>query len=335
MYISGLFKEQSKHDGPITLRSINSTHLHCPLAVFQRKCTSVFSFIAQKSTMPIELAMPLYFSRDDFHQRRSLKRGKALRPCLLPCASLPRPVPHKPREASDTLGNRGKAKKQVSFADHKGLALTMVKVFSEFEDPIDIPLNIRELLSSVANLSMNEERLLLDFVQPSSDYLLFRQQLESLRVCLEHCTLKNTVLAGTVKVKNLSFKKAVKVRITFDTWKTHTDVECQYMKDTYTGADRDTFSFEVGLPGQLRPNERVEFAISYEVNGRTYWDSNQGQNYRIIQSALKDDPVSSYRRQGLSELGVHCDPYGSPQCSHRIFPEWPGYMAYEEIGPYY
>ncbi|KAI1881987.1 hypothetical protein AGOR_G00245890 [Albula goreensis] len=300
---------------------------------------SVFSFFPHKSAMPIELAMPLYLGREDFHRQRSLKRAKPLRPCLHPCASLPRPIPQKPKEASVVLDDRGKAKKQVSFADHKGLALTMVKVFSEFEDPIDIPLNIRELLSSVAELSVSEDKLLLDFAQPSADYLLFRQRLESQNICLEHCTLKEKTLAGTVKVKNLSFTKAVKVRITFDTWKSHTDVECQYVKDTYTGSDRDTFSFEVALPGQLRPHERVEFAVSYEVNGCTYWDSNEGQNYRIIQSALKKDPVvsvgSRYPQQNMNELGIHCDPYGSPRCSHGIFPEWPSYTAFDNIGPYY
>ncbi|XP_036385739.1 protein phosphatase 1 regulatory subunit 3B isoform X1 [Megalops cyprinoides] len=299
-------------------------------------CTSVYSFFPHTSTMPIEVAMPLYLSRDDFSHRRAAKREKPLRPNL---RVKHQPLQQQPAEASIPITDQGRAKKQVSFADHKGLALTKVKVFSEFDDPIDIPVNIKELLSSVASLSLDEDKLILDFSQPSSDYLLFRQRLESQRVCLEHCTLKERALAGTVKVKNLSFEKSVKVRITFDTWKSYTDVECQYVKDTYTGTDRDTFSFEVSLPDQVRPHERIEFAISYEAKGHTYWDSNQGENYRIIQSALKngsqDTSQSGYQQQGLSDLGIHFDPYGSPRCSHGIFPEWPSYAGYEEIGPYY
>ncbi|KAJ8339121.1 hypothetical protein SKAU_G00359070 [Synaphobranchus kaupii] len=273
-------------------------------------CTSVFSFFHPNSTMPIELAMPLYLSRDDYRQRRCLKRVEPLRPCL------PRPILPKPEERSAAPTNHAKAKKQVSFADHKGLSLTAVKVFSEFEDPIDIPLS------------------------PSSDYLLYRQRLERQNVCLEHCTLQERSLTGTVAVKNLSYEKAVKVRITFDTWKSHTDVECSYVKDTYAGcSDRDTFSFQLGLPEQLRPHERVEFAIYYEVDGHAYWDSNQDQNYGIVRAVLKkgsgDGPTGGQRRLSLGELGVHIDPYGSPRCSHGIFPDWPSYAPFQEIGPYY
>ncbi|KAG5835172.1 hypothetical protein ANANG_G00269310 [Anguilla anguilla] len=294
--------------------------------------------------MPIELAMPLYLSRDDYRHRMGLKRVEPLRPCL------PRPIPPKPEEPGVAPGNRARAKKQVSFADHKGLSLTAVKVFSEFEDSIDIPLSVRDLLGSMTGLSLGGvwgganagggNELVLDFAQPSSDYLLFRQRLEQQSVCLEHCTLQERSLTGTIAVKNLAYEKAVKVRITFNTWKSHTDVECSYVKDTYAGAsDRNTFSFQVGLPEKLRPHERVEFAICYEVDGQAHWDSNQDQNYGIVRAALKkgsgDGLTGDQRRQSLGELGVHIDPYGSPRCSHGIFPDWPSYAAFQDTGPYY
>ncbi|XP_018603727.1 protein phosphatase 1 regulatory subunit 3B isoform X2 [Scleropages formosus] len=297
-------------------------------------CASLFSFLPHKSAMPVEFAMPMYLARDNFQCRRTSRLVKPLRPCLHPCSELrlsPQP-PHQQQTGSNK--ENGKTKKQVSFADHKGQALTMVKVFSEFDDP-DIPLSIQELFTSVADLSINEDNLVLDFAQPSADYPEFRKRLDNECVCLEHCVLKERVLAGTVKVKNLAFRKCVKVRITFDTWKSYTDVECQYVRDTYTGSDRDTFSFEVSLPEQVPPHERVEFAISYEIDGHTYWDSNQGKNYRLVQSVLKNGPPSKSTMKDLCSLGVHIDRYGSPRCAHGIFPEWPSYAGYEEIGPYY
>ncbi|MCI4386695.1 hypothetical protein PGIGA_G00065410 [Pangasianodon gigas] len=231
----------------------------------------------------------------------------------------------------------GKVKKQVSFADHKGLSLAVVKIFSEFDDPIDIPLSIQQLFASALNISEDDNKLVLDFKQPSADYLQFRQRLERDSVCLEHCILRDRAIAGTIKVKNLSYEKAVKMRITFDTWKSHTDVDCQYVNDTHLGSEWDTFSFEVNLPAWVELHERIEFAVFYVVDGNTYWDSNQGQNYKITHSALRKKSMSDASSEHLrySDRDVYFDQFGSPRCSNGIFPEWPSYTGYEDLGPYY
>ncbi|XP_016361622.1 protein phosphatase 1 regulatory subunit 3B isoform X1 [Sinocyclocheilus anshuiensis] len=294
-------------------------------------------------TMPVELAMPIYLTNEEFLNPRLSKCSRPLRPCLHQCQSAKLSF-GSPREQSGSNGASapmaipGWAKKRVSFADHNGLALTMVKFFSEFDDPIDVPTNIVQFFSSSLTLPEGKDRLTLDFDQPSADYLKFRQRIENENICLEHCMLKEKSIAGTVKVKNLSFEKAVKLRITFDTWKSHTDIECQYVKDTYTGSNRDTFSFEATLPDQVPPHERIEFAICYEVNDLMLWDNNQGQNYRIVQSALmknSNDLIGDHQRYGVCDWDVHFDRYGSPRCSRGIFPNWPSYAGYEDIGPYY
>ncbi|KAF7696968.1 protein phosphatase 1 regulatory subunit 3B [Silurus meridionalis] len=282
--------------------------------------------------MPVELAMPLYLSIDDFQNRMSAKCKMPLRPCLhtSPVAQFSFHSPP-PQQLEPRRQEHRKAKKQVTFADHKGLALAVVKIFSEFDDPIDIPLSIQQLFASALNVSEEDDKLLLDFKQPSADYLQFRQRLEQDSVCLEHCVLKDKAIAGTIKVKNVSYEKAVKVRITFDTWKSHTDVDCQYVKDTYVGSEWDTFSFEVNLPARLEPLEHAEFAVFYEANGNTYWDSNQGQNYKIIHAALKKTSLSdaSSGHHHCSEGEVYFDPFGSPRCSNGIF------TGYEDLCPYY
>ncbi|XP_041666342.1 protein phosphatase 1 regulatory subunit 3B [Cheilinus undulatus] len=286
--------------------------------------------------MPIDMALPLYLSKDDFVYRTS---PNSCKPTLSSCLRFQRPRrvdQAEPEDGRPSGRDSRKQKKQVTFADHRGLSLTKVKIFSQFNDPIDIPVSIQEMFSSSLCLSPEEDKLVLDFTQPSSDYLRFRQHLEQNLVCLEHCVLKEKALAGTVKVKNVSFEKSVKLRVTFDTWKSHTDVDCAYVKDTYPGSHYDTFSFTVSLPDQLGPVERVEFAICYRVGGAEYWDSNQGDNYRIVWSSMKRehwDPCS--RRKDSFDLGIHFDRYGSPTCSHGIFPDWPSYAGYENSGPYY
>ncbi|XP_068961060.1 protein phosphatase 1 regulatory subunit 3B [Petaurus breviceps papuanus] len=267
--------------------------------------------------------------RDRFACKIGPQPTKPLRPCLQPSSR---------REAGDIVAplvQEKKAKKRVSFADNRGLALTMVKVYSEFDDPLDIPFNITELLENIVTLTTAEcESFVLDFEQPSTDYLGFRNRLQTDRVCLENCVLKDKVLSGTVKVQNLAFEKSVKIRMTFDTWKSFTDFECQYVKDTYAGSDRDTFSFAVSLPEKVQSYERMEFAVCYECSGQTYWDSNRGRNYRIIQAQLQGMQGRG-PAQTASDLGISFDHFGSPRCSYGLYPEWPSYLGYEKMGPYY
>ncbi|XP_028273923.1 protein phosphatase 1 regulatory subunit 3B [Parambassis ranga] len=274
------------------------------------------------------MTLPLCLSTEDFSYT-STTCEPALSSCLQAQHCVDQTEPGDGRSSRPT-------KKRVTFADHQGLSLTRVKVFSEFSDPIVIPLRVQQMLSSALSPAAEEDRLVLDFDQPSSDYLLFRQSLDRNCVCLEHCVLKEKSFTGTVKVKNVSFEKAVQLRVTFDTWNSHTDVDCVYVKDTYPSSYSDTFSFEVPLPAELQLHERVEFAVRYEVDGREHWDSNHGNNYSIVWSSVKKtrrDACS--RHSGSLDFGIHFDRYGSPTCSHGIYPDWPSYAGYENIGPYY
>lgn len=290
----------------------------------------------RKPTMAVDVAMQLYlrspsFRRDGFAYRIAPKPKKPLRPCI----HLNNRMELNDLEAEVKNLRSTKVKKRVSFADTRGLALTMVKVFSEFDDPLDIPFNITELIDNIVGLTTAErDDFVLDFVQPSADYLDFRNRLQADYICLENCMLKDKAISGTVKVRNVAFEKSVKIRMTFDTWKTFTDYPCQYVKDTYAGSDKDTFSFEISLPEKVPPHERMEFAVCYESGGRVYWDSNKGLNYRIVRSELKSARDFS-QPPGESGFGIAFDQFGSPRCSYGLFPEWPSYSGYEKRGPYY
>uniref|UniRef100_A0A3Q2QCP3 Protein phosphatase 1 regulatory subunit n=1 Tax=Fundulus heteroclitus TaxID=8078 RepID=A0A3Q2QCP3_FUNHE len=298
--------------------------------MFLRTCSSALCMFPPEPDMPMDMAIPFYLSKEEFvFTSASTVHPSARSSCLRfqrpSCVSTTGPGD------GAVINKDAKKKKRVTFADHKGLSLTRVKVFSKFTDPIEIPVNIQEMLSSKLTLSSAEEdKLVLDFTQPSSDYLLFRHNLEKNLVSLEHCVLKEKAFAGTIKVKNVSFEKSVMLRVTFDSWRSHTDVICEYVKDAYPTSYSDTFSFEVSLPAELRPNEQVEFAACYRVGGGEHWDSNQGRNYRIVWSHMRKS-----RHSDSSHFGIHFDRYGSPTCSHGLFPDWPSYAGYENIGPYY
>ncbi|KAK7895773.1 hypothetical protein WMY93_021098 [Mugilogobius chulae] len=279
------------------------------------------------------MALPLYLSSEEYDYRTTAKNYQ---PAPNSCQSFEHSHRIDQIEVNENSiqETTRKIKKQVTFADHRGFSLTKVKIFSEFNDQIDIPVSVQEMLNAAITQATEEDQLVMDFPPPSSDYLHFRQCLENNYVCLEHCVLKEKNLAGTIKVKNLSFEKSVNVRVTFDTWKSHIDIGCKYIKDTYPSSYSDTFSFEVSIPENLRLHERIEFAICYKVAGREYWDSNDGKNYRILWSSMKKRDEDSRQKDTLG-FGIHFDRYGSPTCSHGIFPDWPSYAGYENIGPYY
>ncbi|NWQ67290.1 PPR3B phosphatase, partial [Neopipo cinnamomea] len=286
--------------------------------------------------MAVDVAMQLYLCSSPLRREKCAckiapKPSKPLRPCIQLSSKA---ALNGPEEATNSF-THNKVKKRVSFADSRGFALTMVKVFSEFDDPLDIPFNIKELIDNIVGLTTAEkDSFVLDFVQPSMDYLDFRSRLETDCVCLENCVLKERSVLGTVKVKNLAFEKTVKIRVTFDTWKSFVDYPCQYVKDMYGGPDQDTFSFDISLPERIQSHERVEFAISFECNGKAYWDNNRGRNYRIIQSELKSAREAVHPPQG-PDIGCAFDRFGSPRWSYGLFPEWPSYSGFEKLGPYY
>lgn len=187
--------------------------------------------------------------------------------------------------------------------------------------------------------------LVLDFTQPAADYLDLRNRLKAQQVCLETCSVRERLLSGTVQVRNLSFKKSVLIRITFDSWRSFQDVPCLYLNNIYSRPDTDTFSFSVSLPEVLKPSDTVEFCIQYQTHDQTFWDNNHGNNYRLAAAG----PNGSGTRSADSTVGLEIqregrgqkkdemefDPFGSPRTSAGIFPEWQSWGCVETTAPYW
>lgn len=188
--------------------------------------------------------------------------------------------------------------------------------------------------------------LVLDFVEPAADYLHLRNRLKVQHVCLETCSVRERLLAGTVKVQNLSFQKWVWVRITFDSWRSFQDVLCLYMNNVYGCPDTDTFSFSILVPDDLRPPDAVEFCIQYRAQDQTFWDNNQDANYRLRLVDPKGSPTRGLEPTAVAAKtlvddprdkreGMEFDPFGSPRTSAGIFPEWQSWGHVESSTPYW
>ncbi|RUT31640.1 hypothetical protein EJP77_09610 [Paenibacillus zeisoli] len=90
-------------------------------------------------------------------------------------------------------------------------------------------------------------------------------------------SLSNGTFSGNIYVKNLDPNKTVKVRYTTDNWATSHEGNATYYGrlNNFNTVEGWKYSFDV--PGATN----VKYAISYTVNGQTYWDNNYGQNYEV------------------------------------------------------
>ncbi|KAL5291207.1 PPP1R3B family protein [Megaselia abdita] len=199
------------------------------------------------------------------------------------------------RHHNDTCNNKSldaQSRKKVIFADDQGYSLTQVKIMSE---PSNCPplwsLKFLEQITQgfVAPHPTSTDTWTVDFKQPASDYLSFRQKIDKNYVSLENVIVKDedSLVVGTIKVKNVSFEKEVVVRVTFDGWQSQQDIFCNFSRifnpvgiQTSAHIVYDTFSFKIALPPS--PSKKIEFCICFRAGGQEYWDNNDNTNYTII-----------------------------------------------------
>lgn len=218
-------------------------------------------------------------------------------------------------------------KKHVSFADDCGLSLAQVRVMQE---PSNVPPNLKPEILTRFNCPTSEPgplsdvapHLLINFAQPAANYLAFREKLEKLFVSLENAVIRDNLLIGTIKVKNISFNKTVFVRCTFDGWESHRDFEATYYNSS--NSCFDTFSFQIEIPSDTKQEKSIQFAVCFKADDTEHWDSNDGKNYEVTHSDWGDSRdggrngmvqgvFSTDRRDSWSDFSgwsaVHSDPY--------------------------
>lgn len=92
---------------------------------------------------------------------------------------------------------------------------------------------------------------------------------------------------GAVTLNNIGFAKTVKVVYTTDNWATVQNANASFDSkfwavDNVYLTNPNAYNFEEWsfvLPLAANATQ-LQYAISYTVNGTTYWDNNFGQNYR-------------------------------------------------------
>lgn len=295
------------------------------------------------SVMPVDIAMQMYITHSpplwsflsSYENLRVKNRENHYKP-LRPCISSQRPL--EARKSPKTTIKIPKGKKKVVFADSKGMSLTAIHVFSKFDEkPVlsDLQFDLTDLENANMQLKISTMRsLVLDFPQPAADYLAFRNRLLKDSVCLENCTLQERSLTGTVKVRNLGFEKSVRVRLTVDSWKTHTDIDCTFINNVYSCQDTDTFTFVFDLPSYVHPYNKVEFCICFKSKDQVFWDNNDGENYMLKPIGWNGEDVQTLAKtivehkkpaehnNGNKLLEMEFDQFGSPRLSSGLFPGW-------------
>lgn len=93
--------------------------------------------------------------------------------------------------------------------------------------------------------------------------------------------------SGSADLKNLGYTKNVKVKYTTDNWATSKTLPLNY-NSTYHPSygspipSPNAFGVEFWSWYATVPSTgTIKYALSYEVNGVTYWDSNFGANYTV------------------------------------------------------
>ncbi|XP_076846336.1 protein phosphatase 1 regulatory subunit 3C-B-like [Brachyhypopomus gauderio] len=242
-------------------------------------CISVLS-------IPMDMAFTRHRSSSPHGRRHTVPSPKPLRSCIHHRAFLNKHPPSTTHALTKVVAPGSGGEKRVIFADSKGLSLTSVRVFCKREgkvhaEPPEPPRP--QTLNLVKDGAAQGPKMRLGFTPPCADFRDFRCRLRDSAVLLESCCVTERSVLGTVRVRNICYQKAVRVRITFDSWRTHQDVSCTYLDQSYGEPDTDVFAFDIALPGSVDPREKIEFCVSYLPGGygNAMWDNNYGKNYSI------------------------------------------------------
>jgi hypothetical protein len=86
---------------------------------------------------------------------------------------------------------------------------------------------------------------------------------------------------GHIILDNLAYQKTVDLVFSTNGWKTVQTASAQYSQSTSNNLEYWTFAVPMGST-----SSDVDFAISYQVAGQTYWDNNLGVNYQVTAPLL-------------------------------------------------
>ncbi|XP_056157532.1 protein phosphatase 1, regulatory subunit 3Db [Lampris incognitus] len=217
-------------------------------------------------------------------------KGPTLQPSF---SNDPMPIMRKRAQSLPLFVRREKAPRslQVRFVDSLGLELEDVKFFKVQENPLIPPHVITKLMMSSELTFGKSLELSMPYFKPCFPDSMRAQPGFLKRLCDQKVVLDGVIcsemgITGTIQVLNLAFEKEVTVHYSFTNWRTHTNTAASWVSSGYRGEcdvpDMDIFCFRLPVPPFiLQPGALLEFAICYKVKGFTYWDNNDGQNFKL------------------------------------------------------
>uniref|UniRef100_A0A7N6FIG5 CBM21 domain-containing protein n=1 Tax=Anabas testudineus TaxID=64144 RepID=A0A7N6FIG5_ANATE len=262
-------------------------------------CTRVLSALGnhpQPAVMPLDLAM---------------------------CLSLSQQQPLYQLLSSSSSSSSRVNKKRVVFADANGLALTAVRLFIPEHSLSSSTLATKPFPDKLQGQQSTSNKphsykLRLGFPHPMQYIKAFLARLREGHVQLGSCNISEHSLSGKVCVSHDSNEKTVHIRVTFDSWRSHHDIPCTFVQQLRcAGSDMDVFSFDLSLPQNIDPKERIEFCVSLRPGpGATpHWDNNRGLNYRVCM-----EKHGSNAKQGDA---IHY----YPMLTKYKPPSWPSHLS--------
>ncbi|XP_060935324.1 protein phosphatase 1 regulatory subunit 3C-like [Limanda limanda] len=207
------------------------------------------------------------------------------------------PSSSEPRSCFRRDSGGGNKKRRVVFADARGLALTAVRLFIPEPSAAAPALVMKHTVAKLqgqeaASSKLERHRFRPGFPQPTQDLKNFLTRLREMHVQLGVCSITDHSLSGKVCVSHDSKEKAVHIKVTFDSWRSHHDIPCTFLQQQRCGGSdmMSVFTFDLGLPQNIDPKERIEFCVYFRPGAGTtaHWDDNRGQNYRLV--VEKDAP---------------------------------------------
>eukprot|EP00112_Aurelia_sp_Birch-Aquarium-sp1_P000130 Seg1010.5 transcript_id=Seg1010.5/GoldUCD/mRNA.D3Y31 product="Protein phosphatase 1 regulatory subunit 3E" protein_id=Seg1010.5/GoldUCD/D3Y31 len=188
----------------------------------------------------------------------------------------------RPEECRPKKQTKGKV---VRFADHEGHSLCEVFHINCSNncnvEGLDQNATARQKLGGKTKpRNVSKSRQLAPVMMPWNSER-FYDRLELSNVSLENVVKTRRGIIGMVAVKNLAYLKDVIIRYSFDNWATTLETHAAF----YRQDRRQTDFFVFVLASKAACFDRrweVKFAIRYRVNGKEFWDNNDGSNYGIF-----------------------------------------------------
>ncbi|XP_051276083.1 protein phosphatase 1 regulatory subunit 3C-B isoform X2 [Dicentrarchus labrax] len=266
--------------------------------------------ICLASSPPLRSFLSNYDNRCSSSAAALLKHCEPLRPCLSSFSS--NIATATTTSASTELGGgapgwlrRKKKKKSVVFADSRGLALTAIHVFDETEDPLaELQFHLTEIEVATVGLHLGDSEeapdwgpgLVLDFIQPGSDYLDLRNRLKAQQDV--PCLFLNNIY-GRPDTDTFSFSILVPEVL----GPSNTVEFCiQYQTQDHTFWDNN--------------------------HGNNY-------RLAVMDGSTESTVGMERDRGGEKKEEMEFDPFGSPRTSSGIFPEWQSWGSVETSAPYW